>query len=58
MKIRQYKDGVMIDLGGEPFNVEYHNANVQVWRDKHGNIVAIDITYENKQVGEESLARG
>ncbi len=49
IQIREYKDGVMIDLGGESFNVEYHNANVQIWRDKYGNVVAIDITYdENK----------
>ena len=47
VKVKRYKDGVMIDLGGSPYNVEYHDANVQIWSDKDGKIVAIDIVYDS-----------
>ena len=45
--IKQYNDGISIELDGSPYDVEYHNANVQIWRDRDGKIVAIDIVYEN-----------
>lgn len=44
--IKEFKDGVFINLGGSPYEVEYHDANVQIWRDKDGKIVAIDIAYD------------
>lgn len=45
--IKEYNDGILIDFGGSPYYVEYHDANVQVWRDKDGRIVSIDIVYED-----------
>jgi hypothetical protein len=45
--IKEYNDGILIDFGGFPYYVEYHDANVQVWRDKDGRIVSIDIVYED-----------
>lgn len=45
--IREYNDGILIEFGGSPYDVEYHDANVQIWRDKDGRIVAIDIVYED-----------
>jgi len=44
--IKVYTDGVMIDLNGSPYNVEHHKADVQIWRNSEGKIVAIDIVYE------------
>ncbi|EZQ11375.1 MULTISPECIES: hypothetical protein [Acidianus] len=46
VEIREFDDGVYISFGGEPFNAESHDANVQIWRDKDGRIVAIDIFYD------------
>jgi len=45
--IREYEDGILIEFEGSPYDVEYHDANVQIWRDKNGKIVAIDIVFEN-----------
>lgn len=45
--IKEYNDGISIDFGGSPYYVEYHDANVQIWRDKDGRIVSIDVVYED-----------
>jgi hypothetical protein len=49
VRVKEYEDGVFIDFGGKPYDVEYHDANVQVWRDREGKIVAIDIVYEDEE---------
>ena len=43
--IKLYNDGITINLGGSIYNVEHHDADIQIWRDKNGRIVSIDITY-------------
>lgn len=45
--IEEYNDGIFIKLFGRPYNVEYHDANVQIWRDENGKVVAISIVYED-----------
>ncbi|BBG23695.1 hypothetical protein IC006_0985 [Sulfuracidifex tepidarius] len=45
--IKQYDDGISVDFGGSPYYVEYHEGNVQVWRDEEGRIVSIDVVYED-----------
>jgi len=44
----EYGDGVMVIFSGKEYYTEYHDANVQIWRDENGRIVAIDIVYEDK----------
>ncbi len=53
-KIEEYEDGIIIDFGGSPYDVEYHDAMVQIWRDKRGNIVAIDISFSEEGSEDES----
>lgn len=48
VEIREFEDGIYIDLGGVPTYAESHEANVQIWRDKENKIVAIDIFYEDE----------
>ncbi|MCY0882738.1 MAG: hypothetical protein OWQ50_02795 [Acidianus infernus] len=53
--VKQYNDGIFIDFGGSPYYVEHHVASVQIWRDKDGRIVSIDIVYEDdSDVAEQS----
>ncbi len=55
-EIEEYEDGVFIDFGGKPYDVEYHDAGVQIWRDRAGRIVAIDIVYEDAEYENEESA--
>ena len=48
--IEEFDDGVAIDINSkEVFENEVHDAIVEVFRDKNKKIVAIDITYEDKE---------
>jgi len=48
--IEEFDDGVFIDINSEEvFDNEVHEAMVEVFRDKNRKIVAIDITYEDKE---------
>ena len=50
VEVREFDDGIFIRLSsGTPQEVEYHEADVQVWRDKNGRIVAIDIVYTDDE---------
>lgn len=46
VEFHEFDDGVFIDTGSEPHDVEYREAEVQIWRDRDGKIVAIDFTYK------------
>ncbi|MEM0174069.1 MAG: hypothetical protein QXV69_08795 [Sulfolobaceae archaeon] len=52
-KIEEYEDGILIDFGGSPYIVEYYDAMVQIWRDRKGNIVALDIIFSKEGVRDE-----
>ena len=48
--IEEFDDGIFIDINREEaFDNEIHEAMVEVFRDKNRKIVAIDITYEDKE---------
>jgi len=48
--IEEFDDGIFIDINREEaFDNEVHEAMVEVFRDKNRKIVAIDITYEDKE---------
>ena len=48
--IEEFDDGVFIDINSEEvFDNEVHDAIVEVFRDENRKIVAIDITYEDKE---------
>jgi len=48
--IEEFDDGVAIDINSEEvFENEVHEAIVEVFRDKNKKIVAIDVTYEDKE---------
>ena len=48
--IEEFDDGVFIDINSEEvFENEVHEAIVEVFRDKNKKIVAIDVTYEDKE---------
>jgi len=48
--IEEFDDGIFIDINREEaFHNEIHEAIVEVFRDKNRKIVAIDITYEDKE---------
>jgi len=49
VEIKEFDDGVFIDINSENvFDNEVHEAIVEVYRDRNKKIVAIDITYEDK----------
>ncbi len=47
MEIYEFDDGVFVETYNEPYDVEYKEGEIQIWRNKDGKIVAIDVTYRD-----------
>jgi uncharacterized protein YuzE len=45
--VKQYDDGILIEFEGEPYDVVSREANVEIYYDRKGRIIAIDIVYKD-----------
>ncbi len=48
VEVEEYDDGVYVGTGVWPFYAEFREAEVQIFRDKDGKIVAIDLVYKDE----------